>query len=128
LNTDLKDRFHKFANSTGWDNFEFSIIELCDLNNQEDRENFYLQKYLPLLNTVFKSNFGQIQSYYSLYELLRLRKLKLNLDEKYKGINLYLYEYIDGQVSDNYQTFSSINELSTMLGIARETNQRLVCI
>ena len=51
LNTDLKDRFHKFANSTGWDNFEFSIIELCDLNNQEDRENFYLQKYLPLLNT-----------------------------------------------------------------------------
>jgi len=121
LNSDLKDRFHKFANSTGWDNFEFSIIELCDLNIQEDRENFYLQKYLPLLNTVFKSNFGQIQSYDSLYEILRLRKLKLNLDKKYKGINLYLYEYFNGQVSANYQTFSSISELSKKLSIARET-------
>ena len=82
--------------------FHFSIVEICDLNIQEDRENFYLQKYLPVLNTIFKSNFGQIQSYDSLYEILRLRKLKLNLDKKYKGINLYLYEYFNGQVSTNY--------------------------
>ena len=49
LNSDLKDRFHKFAYSTGWENFKFSIIELCDLNNQEDRENFYLQKILTFI-------------------------------------------------------------------------------
>lgn len=76
VNSELKNRFHKFANSTGWDNFSFSIVEVCDLNIQEDRENFYLQKYLPILNTIFKSNFGQIQSYDSLYEKLRLRKLQ----------------------------------------------------
>lgn len=87
-----------------------------------------MQKYLPILNTIFKSNFGQIQSYDSLYEILRLRKLQLDLDKKYIGINLYLYEYFNGQVSTNYQRFSSINELSKNLAIARETNQRLVCI
>jgi len=80
-----------------------------------------LQKYLPVLNTIFKSNFGQIQSYDSLYDILRLRKLQLDLDKKYIGINLYLYEYSNGQVSTNYQIFSSISELSKNLSIARET-------
>lgn len=80
-----------------------------------------MQKYLPVLNTIFKSNFGQIQSYVSLYEILRLRKLQLDLGKKYIGINLYLYEYFNGQVSTNYKRFSSINELSKNLGISRET-------
>jgi len=48
VNSELKDRFHKFANSTGWDNFEFSIIELCDLNIQEDRK-FLLAKILTCI-------------------------------------------------------------------------------
>lgn len=80
-----------------------------------------MQKYLPILNTIFKSNFGQIQSYDSLYEIVRLRKLQLDLDKKYIGINLNLYEYVNGQVSTNYPRFSSINELSKNLSIARET-------
>ena len=50
---------------------------------------------------------------------LRLRKLKLDLDKKYTGINLYIYEYFNGQVSSNYTIFSSINELSKNLAIAR---------
>lgn len=80
-----------------------------------------MQKYLPVLNTIFKSNFGQIESYDSLYDILRLRKLQLDLDKKYIGINLYLYEYFDGQVSTNYLIFSCISELSKKLSIARET-------
>lgn len=82
MNSELNDIFHKFANSTCWYNFEFSIVEVCNVNIQEDRENFYLKKYLPVLNTIFKSNIGQIQSYYSLYEKLRLRNLQLDLDIK----------------------------------------------
>ena len=45
----------------------------------------------------------------------------MRLDIKYIGINLYLYEYINGQISTNYQIFSSISELSKKLGIARGT-------
>ena len=31
LNTKVKDKFHLFANLVGWDKFNFSIVEICDL-------------------------------------------------------------------------------------------------
>lgn len=33
----------------------------------QERENYYLQKYLPLLNTIFKSNLSDTQTYDSVY-------------------------------------------------------------
>lgn len=119
LSSNLKDRFHKFSNSIGWDKFEFSIIEICDLSIQQDREAFYLQKYLPLLNTIFKRNFSEIQSYDSLYEILRLRPS--NLDSENKDLHLYVYEYCNNQISTNYLIFSFISASSKEYGIARET-------
>lgn len=76
LNIKLNDRFHTFANTIGWDKFEFSVIEICNLDMQEERENYFLQKYLPLLNTIFKSNLSDTQTYDSLYEVLKLRQLE----------------------------------------------------
>jgi hypothetical protein len=87
----------------------------------KERENFYLQKYLPLLNTIFKSNLNDIQTYDSLYEMLKVRQLQPNFENKYKGINIYLYEYANQQLSTGYSTFSSINKLSDYLGVSRET-------
>ena len=49
-----------------------------------------------------KINFGQIQFYDLLYEIVRLRKLQLDLSKKDTCISLYLYEYFNGQVSTNY--------------------------
>lgn len=57
LRATVRDRFHSFAFSVGWENFEFSIIEICDLETQQEREDYYLQTYFPLLNTFFKSNY-----------------------------------------------------------------------
>lgn len=74
FNVNLNDRFHMFAKTIGWDKFNFSVIEICDLNMQKERENFYLQKYLPLLNTIFKSNLSNVQNFESLYEILKLRQ------------------------------------------------------
>lgn len=88
---------------------------------QEKRESFFLQKYLHLLNTIFKSNLGDIQSYDSFYELLKLRQLGLELDNKYQGISVYLYEYVNWKLSTVFKQFTSINELSKYLGVARET-------
>lgn len=96
LNINLKDRFHIFANTIGWDKFEFSIIEICSLDMHQEKENYYLQKYLPLLNTIFKSNLSDTQTYDSLYEILKLRQLESNFDNKYRGISIYLYEYVNG--------------------------------
>lgn len=117
----MNDRFHAFANTIGWDKFEFSIIEICSLDMQQERENYYLEKYLPLLNTIFKSNLSDIQTFDSLYELLKVRQLESSFENKYQGIYIYLYEYVNGQLTTNCKTFNSINELSNYLGVARET-------
>lgn len=121
ININLKDRFHVFANSIGWDRFEFSVIETCNLEMQEERENYFLQKYLPLLNTIFKSNLSDIHTYDSLYEILKLKQLEPDYYNKYQGIYIYLYEYANGKLDTSYKTFNSINELSKHLGVARET-------
>jgi len=121
LKTTITDRFHKFGNLVGWDKFEFSIIEICELNTQQEREDYYLQKYLPVLNTIFKSNLSETQTYESLYDILKLKQTNLDFDNKYIGITIYLYEYIDGHVNLNFKTFASINALSENIGVARET-------
>lgn len=121
LNTNLKDRFHVFINAVCWDKFEFSVIEICSLDMHRERENYYLQKYLPLLNTIFKSNLSDTQTFDSVYEILKVRQLESSFDNKSKGIFIYLYEYINGQLSTKYITFNSINQLSKYLNISRET-------
>jgi len=88
---------------------------------QQERENYYLQKYLPLLNTIFKSNLSDTQTFDSIYEILKLRQLESNFDNKYKGISIYLYQYVNGKLSTNYIAFNSINQLSKYLSISRET-------
>lgn len=64
----------------GFDKLYFYIIKICDLREmapQQERANYYIQKYLPLLNPIFKSNLSVTQSYYSLYEILKLRQLRV---------------------------------------------------
>jgi hypothetical protein len=78
---------------------------------QKEREDYFLQKYLPLLNTIFKSNLSDTQTYDSLYEVLKLRQLESSFENKYHGIYIYLYEYVNGQLTTSCKTFSSINEL-----------------
>ena len=115
----MKDRFHTFAKTIGWDKFEFSVIEIFDLNMQKEKENYYLQEYLPLLNTIFKSNFNDIQTYDSLYEKLKL--LQSDFETNYKGISIYLYKCINGELDNNCIMFNSLNELSNYLNVSRET-------
>lgn len=121
LNINLQDKFHIFANAVGWDKFHFSIIQICSLDIQKERENYYLQKYLPLLNTIYKSEMYTIQNYDSLHEILKLKQLEWNKDNKYSGIPVYLYTYSEGSLKDNYIKFESINKLSQYLNISRET-------
>ena len=74
LKTRTSDKFHLFANLVGWDKFTFSIIEISDLNMQKDREIFFLKEYLPILNTVLKSNFSESLIYDTLYNKLKTKK------------------------------------------------------
>jgi hypothetical protein len=89
---------------------------------QQERENYYLQKYLPLLNSIIKSSLSETESCLSLYEILKHTQSNLNLEgNKYAGIKIFLYEFSNSKFSIKFKTFSSINKLSKNLKIARET-------
>nr|UEX92772.1 GIY endonuclease [Ophiocordyceps lanpingensis] len=74
LNRKLSDKFHVFANIVGWDNFTISIVEFSEIEYLGIRENYYLQKYLPLLNSTFSSNFSETAIFESL--TTRLKSLR----------------------------------------------------
>lgn len=80
LNRKLSDKFHVFANIVGWDNFTISIVELCETIDLGIRENYYLQKYLPLLNSTFSSNFSETAIFESLTRRLKSSKLTNTTD------------------------------------------------
>jgi len=121
LNLHLKDRFHVFANRVGWDKFEFLIVEVCDIKMQVEKENFYLQKYLPLLNTNFFNKTRIIQGQTSLYKSLEVRQFNLWNVRSYKSICIYLYKYLNGELNMLYEPFNSIAGLSKHQGIAIKT-------
>ena len=58
LEANTNSKFHLFVNLVGWQHLKISIIEICSAPEQGARENYYLQKYLPLLNTTFSSSFS----------------------------------------------------------------------
>ncbi len=49
-------KLHIFLNLIGWEHFNISIVETCTLDKLGERENFFIQNYLPLLNSVFFSS------------------------------------------------------------------------
>lgn len=124
LKTKVKDKFHLFANLVGWEKFQFSIVEICELNLQQEREDFYLKKYLPLLNTVFKSNFSESQIYETLYSKLKARQDKLETENIYTGISIFVYTYDQDQISNKFIKYNSINTLSKNIKICRSTIKR----
>ena len=67
-----------------------------------------MQNYLPILNTILKSNLGDIQSYHSLYDKLKLMKSNLVTNKKYKGVCVYKYKCVKSQISWDYSNLSSI--------------------
>lgn len=53
------DKFHVFANMVGWDSFIVGVVGICGSEEQGIRENYYLQKYLPLLSSTFLSKYSE---------------------------------------------------------------------
>lgn len=59
LQANTKNKLHIFLNLVGWEHFKISIIEIKSATELGARENYYLQKYLPLLNTTFSYSFSE---------------------------------------------------------------------
>ena len=105
-----------FLQLVGWSNISVHILEFCDEKNLTNRENFYLNKYLPSLNGKFSSSYSS-SVYRSLSGILAHRQslyrkedLRLNNHFKYSDF-LWVYSYpelinlkctVDGYLSKNY--------------------------
>lgn len=116
----LSDRFHVFAKLVGWENFEFSIVEECSLEKQGARENWYLQEYLPLLNTSFVSNHSESIIFNSLYDILKTKRFEAELpNNPYEGISIYVYKYSDTFIDNTPENWNSVYKASKKTGISR---------
>lgn len=121
LQADTGNKLHVFLNLVGWQHFNLSIIEECSLEKQGERENYYLQNYLPLLNTTFSSSFSESAIYKSLTN--KLTTLRLTLDSFISGqsIPVYVYEIKDRFIHKPFVKYDSITVASSRQGIARGT-------
>lgn len=126
LNRKLSDKFHVFANIVGWDNFTISIVELCETKDLGIRENYYLQKYLPLLNSTFNSNFSETAIFESLTMRLKsvhtkLSNINISGDSVYSRIPLFSYKLLNTQIDPTFVKYSSLSKACSNTGIARQT-------
>lgn len=117
----LSNRFHVFAAKlVGWENFEFSIVEVCPLEKQGTRENWYLQEYLPLLNTNFVSKYSESLVFNSLYDLLNKKRLGADIpNNPYGGILIYVYKYSGTFIDKTPEVLKSISKVSKKTGVSR---------
>jgi hypothetical protein len=116
-----KNKFHLFINLIGWEHFKTSIIEVKSATELGARENYYLQKYLPLLNTTFSSSFSETQIYETLTNKLLNLKNNSVIYENGKSKEIYVYTILKDHIDINYYKYKSITETSKGQKIARGT-------
>ena len=123
INHKLSDKFHVFGNLVGWDNFTISIVEFCEKEDLGIRENYYLQKYLPLLNSTFSSKLSETVIFETLTSKLKNLKLNNNIPDTcdYSGFDIWVYNLLSTQIDPSFVRYSSLNKASRELRIGRQT-------
>ena len=123
LKAETNSKFHVFFNLVGKEFFSFSIIEICVKEEQGKRENFYLQKYLPLLNTTFSSSYTESSIYKSLTDKLNSLKSPLNSEKSNKPIPIYVYSVSEDNniINQDYIKYNSLAETCKMEEISYNT-------
>jgi len=106
-----------FLKGIGWEHFNISIVEECAPDKQGLRENYYLQKFLPLLNSVFSSSITEV----AINVILKKKKLD-ELSSKHillstKNIPLYVYNIDDKRISKDFVFFENMQKTCATLGI-----------
>ena len=112
LKADTGTKLHVLLSLVGLEHFNYSIVEICTPEEQGARENYYLQKYLPLLNTTFSSTFSESAIFGNLTSKLATLKLKSDPHTNGKAIPVYVYDINDKCIDINYVKYDSITKAS----------------
>ena len=130
------DKFHVFANVVGWDNFIIGIVEICGAKEQGIRENYYLQKFLPLLNSTFLSKYSETAIFQTLRNILLSKKLgagssegqaagegTINAKGRTLKVAVWVYKLCATHIDKTFVKYDSINKACEGSGPSRETIQ-----
>jgi hypothetical protein len=75
----------------GIENFNVHILEVCPVSKLGERETYYIQKYIPILNSVFSSSITERVIKQTLF--LKLKDLRVTNRAKSSTTTLvYVYE------------------------------------
>ena len=130
IKAESNSKFHVFLNLIGLDHFKFSILEICspDIGEQGKRENYYLQKFLPILNTTFSSSYVESAIYTSLTnKLISLKSMydnpkDTNTQVSNKPITIFVYSFDEDKgINSIYDKYDSMVEASKIEKIAYNT-------
>lgn len=128
----------------GWEHFNISILKVCSSlffflllkltikhckrkkkleqgARARAKENYYLQKYLPLWNTTFSSKFTESAIYSNLTSKLAALKSTPDFYVSGQPIPVYMYEVYETYINEICLKYSSITEASSSEKIARGT-------
>jgi hypothetical protein len=122
INAETNSKFHVFLRLIGLEHFKFSIVEICSPSEQGKRENYYLQKFLPLLNSTFSSSFTESAIYMSLRDKLTSLKPTTLTQKSNQPIPIFTYTLCkDKGINPTYIKYNSIGEASRKEKIAYGT-------
>ena len=119
-------KFHLFVRLIGIEHFSIHILEVCPLAKLGERETYYLQKYIPILNSVFSSSITEgVIKQTLLLKLKDLRETNKVLDSR--DTLVYVYECTEKGINPQATIYKSSNEASRSLsypisGIGRYKN------
>lgn len=92
--------------------FNMHILEVCPETKLGERETYYLQKYLPILNSVFSSTITEGVIKQTL--LLKLKDLRVRGKDSRSSL-LYVYEWTEIGINNQPIMYNSSNEASRSL-------------
>lgn len=119
-------KFHLFVRLIGIEHFNIHILEVCPETKLGERETYYLQKYIPILNSVFSSSITEGVIKQTL--LLKLKDIRaIKRGKGSRVILVYVYEWPEKGINRQPTIYNSSNEASRSLaypisGILRYKN------
>lgn len=126
LQAKTHSKFHKLLRLAGIGRFYVAILEVCPLKLLSDRENLYLSRYKPLLNTLYStgsSTFNNNKVNRTLFSELKALKSRSQTLSKIKGVGVvpvYIYNILDTPegIAKRATYFKSVRLAAKSYGLA----------
>lgn len=98
------------------ENFTISILEFTEESELDRRENFYLDKYIPALNTIFRSSGSVVGPkeiseqilYKNMYKIFLSQKQNIKEDITGAGLGIWVYKYLDSHIEKAFEKYPSM--------------------